>query len=69
VAAEYTDAVETISTLQNEIGKYQSTIEDQKSGIILLNDKCQGYLQTLKDNESQITNQEGMLAIFRHFLV
>ena len=66
VAAEYTDAVETISTLQNEIGKYQSTIEDQKSGIILLNDKCQGHLQTLKDNESQITNQEGMLAIFRH---
>ncbi|CAC5403603.1 unnamed protein product [Mytilus coruscus] len=69
VSSEHNIATETISRLQNEIELLQGTIQDQKTGITELNDKCQDQLHLLKEKESLLNKEEGILVILRQSLI
>ncbi|XP_052106690.1 thyroid receptor-interacting protein 11-like [Mytilus californianus] len=68
-SSEHNVATETISRLQNEIELLRGTIQDQKTGITELNDKCQDQLHLLKERESQLTNEEGILVLLRQSVI
>lgn len=69
ISSEHNIATETISRLQNEIELLQGTIQDQKTGITELNDKCQDQLHLLKEKESLLNKEEGILVILRQSLI
>ncbi|VDH89781.1 Hypothetical predicted protein [Mytilus galloprovincialis] len=69
LSSEHNLATETISRLQKEIELLQGTIQDQKAGITELNDKCQDQLHLLKERESQLNKEEGILVLLRQSLI
>ncbi|XP_063426275.1 thyroid receptor-interacting protein 11-like isoform X5 [Mytilus trossulus] len=69
LSSEHNSAKETISRLQNEIELLRSTIQDQKAGITELNDKCQDQVHLLKERESQLNKEEGILVLLRQSLI